>query len=1047
MAQGRPSPGAGLTGETLTLSSTTPTRTGYTFNGWNTAVGGGGTPYAAGGSLTLSTVDVILYAQWTPIQYTISYNLNGGSGTAPASVNVNYAATATVTSTVPTRTGFWFNGWNTAANGSGSAYASNGTFTMLGDVTLFAQWVADEFELAYNANGGVGAPDAIVTTVGNVSLSSQVPTRTGYSFAAWHDNPGGSGTAYASGATFNVTGDSIVYAKWTAIDYTITYNNNGATGGSTPAQQTGLNYLSSVTVNSSDIPTRTNFVFGGWSTASNGTGTVYAPGGTFLMPASNLTLYAVWIGETVELHYDLSGGTGGPADTPEVPGSTVVIPSTTPTKSGFVFQGWNTANDGSGTSYSAGDTFTMPAANLTLYAQWGTTPAPAPAPAASSVQYTVTIDPNQGVCSTTSVSGAANSWVNLPGVDSCTRDGYSLRGFGVDADGQGQVFAPGAPIQLTGDNRLFAIWTDVASGPEPFMCTPDLIQVSATGGGVLYVYDPTRNTMDLIPEGGGPDKAPGANATGYNPADNFIYGIAPNGSNRHLWKFGSNGVFEDLGAIIDSSTGAPVQNLNLISGDFIAGDLLLAIQRQNQMLTIDVAPTRNGQPAQATLQTISRGVWDAADIAFTADRTTGYGMSHSNLFIANLPGGGAATQTAAVGQLSSYSRKTVLGVPGRGNYGASYLDQDNNAYFYNNEERRIYLITADELQKRQPTAVALGTERAFVLGTDRTLQVPTDGASCPSAPIITVTLEYRINGGKGDAPTNQTGFVDQEVTVAPGVGFEREGFTFAGWNSTADGSGAAYPPGALYSLGQTGGVLFAQWEPEKPAPIVPPENILEPVEEPEPRPEDGDDVVFTPLEELPAPPDDPWNPSSLVLVDPDTRIETPVVQNESGDWSVNNRIGTVTYTPEPAYSGPARMTVQVQTVSGVRYQSTLQTTVPTCERGERVRATVYFDVLKSDLTKKSRQRLNRLIRKANREGIPTCAVVVGFVQPTVNRGNDISLSTSRAESVAEYLDDRGINRIIRTEGLGRADQQGAKARRATATIYIAPPPPATPVDQ
>ncbi|HEY7822429.1 MAG TPA: OmpA family protein, partial [Acidimicrobiia bacterium] len=628
--------------------------------------------------------------------------------------------------------------------------------------------------------------------------------------------------------------------------------------------------------------------------------------------------------------------------------------------------------------------------------------------------------------------------VNLPGADSCTREGYTLRGFGTDPNGEGQVFAPGAPIQLTGNNRIFAIWTDVASGPEPFLCTPDLIQVSGTGGGVLYVYDPTRNTMDLVPDGGGPDKAPGANATGYNPADDFIYGVAPNGSNRHLWKFGSNGVYEDLGAIIDSGTGAPVQNLNLISGDFIADDLLLAIQRRNRMLTIDVAPTRSGQPAQATLQALPRGVWDAADIAFTSDRTVGYGMSHSSLFIATLPGGDAASQVAAVGQRSTFTRKTVLGVPSKGNYGASYLDQGNNAYFYNNEQRRIYVITAEELQKRQPTAVALGTERAFVLGTDRTLQVPTDGASCPSAPIVTVTLEYRLNGGSGERPAKQSGFVDQEVTVAPGVGFDREGFTFAGWNSAADGSGASYPPGAFYPLGQSDGVLFAQWEPAEPAPIVPPENILDPIEEPKPLPEDGDEVVFTPIDELPTPPDDPWEPSSVVLVDPDTRIETPVVQNDSGDWSVNNRIGTVTYTPEPAYSGPVSMTIQLQTVSGERFQTTLQTTAPTCEVGKRVRATVYFDVLESDLTKKSRRTLNRLVRKANRQGTPTCTVVVGFVQPTPNRSNDSSLSTSRAESVADYLESRGMDRIVRTEGLGRADQQGAKARRATATIYLAP---------
>jgi len=224
---------------------------------------------------------------------------------------------------------------------------------------------------------------------------------------------------------------------------------------------------------------------------------------------------------------------------------------------------------------------------------------------------------------------------------------------------------------------------------------------------------------------------------------------------------------------------------------------------------------------------------------------------------------------------------------------------------------------------------------------------------------------------------------------------------------------------------------------------VPPENILDPITEPEPPVEEGGTVIFTPLEELPAPPNDPWDPSTVVLVDPDGGNPTPVVQDDTGDWSVNNRIGNVTYVPAPEFSGPVEMTIQLQTVSGVRYQTTLQTRAPSCEVGRKVRATVYFDVLESDLTAASQRKLNRLVRRANRAGVPTCSVVVGFVQPTVRRDNDISLSTARAASVADYLDARGMNRIIRTEGLGRADQQGAKARRATATIYIAPPPPAS----
>jgi len=436
-------------------------------------------------------------------------------------------------------------------------------------------------------------------------------------------------------------------------------------------------------------------------------------------------------------------------------------------------------------------------------------------------------------------------------------------------------------------------------------------------------------------------------------------------------------------------------------------------------------------------------VWSPADIAINADRTTGYGLANNVLYIATLPGGDAASQIAAIGQRDTYSRKTVQGVPARGAYGAAYLDQGNNAYFYNNQERRIYLITAAELAKPQPRAMPLGTEKAFVLGTDQTLQVPTDGASCPTAPIVTVTLTYDINGGVGATPSDQSGFADQDVTVADGIGFERDEAVFAGWNTAPDGSGANFAPGALFDLGETGGRLYAMWEAIEPAVEVPEENVLDPITEPEPPAEEEDTVVFTPLDDLPAPPNDPWNPSSLVLIDPNEGNPTPSVSEASGDWSVNNRIGTVTYEPNPAHSGTAEVTIQVQTDSGVRYQSTLQTTVPSCEVGERVRATVYFDVLSDQLDARSQRTLNRLVRDANSRGIPTCSVVVGFVQPTVRRDNDISLSTARAASVADYLESRGIERIIRTEGLGRANQQGAKARRATATVYVAPLPAAS----
>lgn len=1050
---GAPSSASGLVGSSLTIASTTPTRTGYTFAGWNTTAAGGGTAYAAGDPFTFAATNTTLFAQWTPIPYTLTYSLNGGSGAAPDNVTVNYAATATVSAAVPTRAGFWFNGWNTAADGSGSAYRSGATFIMLSDVTLYAQWVADEFDLAFNANGGTNAPIPEVRPAGTAPLPAGAPDRSGYTFAGWTVAADGSGIVYAAGADFPMPPrEEILYAQWTPTPYTLAYNGNG-TADPVPADQTNLEYLSPVTVNAA-APTRAGFTFNGWNTVADGSGTGYTTGEAFLMPAANVTLFAQWLGTPRKVLYDLAGGTGGPGDQSALAGSRVTISLIEPTRAGETFAGWNTVANGTGTQYPPGATFTMPDANVRLFAMWqgqvDPPPAPPPSPTPSAQQFTLTLVPNGGTCTVTSIQGAADTWAALPGAAACARPGFRLLGWNTQADGGGLGFAPGGQVPLTGDNRLFAIWvrsTDVpvaTDEPTPFTCTADLFQVSGTGGGVLYAFDPVDNVMDPVPLGGGASRAPGANATGYNQADDFIYGIAPNGAQRHLWKFGANGVYRDLGPIVNSQTGSPITSLALIAGDFIAPDVLLAIQNPGTVLTIDIAPTRTGGSALATVRASSGNLWGAADIAFTADGTLGYGISGATLFTLTLPAGGAETKGQAASRAGSYTKRTLNGVPARGTYGADYLDQRGNAYFYNNEERRMYVVTAEELAKARPTAVPLGTEASVVRGTTLTLTTPTDGASCPTAPISIVTLRYDINGGAGQTPPNQSGFADQNVSVAPGLGFQRSGLKFLGWSASKDGSTKTFAPGDLYDLGTQDSVLFAQWGPFPAPPVIPPDRVIEP--NPNTVPEaDGAPVIFDTIELLPpAPPGEEWEPSTVRILDPQNDRPSFTAQTEQGDWSVNNRTGVVTFTPAPNFAGVASVPVIVQTSRGTTFRKTLRTRAARCDRGPSVAATVYFDSLSPTLRSDGRATLRNLLQRADRRGTPRCAVVTGFVQPVGGTGNDLSLSRNRAKSTADFLERNGIGRILRVEGLGRASERGAKARRATARIYYAPTPP--PVD-
>lgn len=124
-------------GTALTLSSTKPTRTGYSFQGWATS-SGGGVAYAAGASYT-ANASVTLYAVWKANTYTVTFNANGGSG-APGAQTKTYGVNLTLSSTKPTRTNYNFVGWGTSAGATSVAYNPGGTYSSNANITLYAIW-------------------------------------------------------------------------------------------------------------------------------------------------------------------------------------------------------------------------------------------------------------------------------------------------------------------------------------------------------------------------------------------------------------------------------------------------------------------------------------------------------------------------------------------------------------------------------------------------------------------------------------------------------------------------------------------------------------------------------------------------------------------------------------------------------------------------------------------------------------------------------------------------------------------------------------------
>lgn len=232
---------------TFTVSSITPTRENYTFKGWNTKADGSGTAYEAGKTISVAYGSTTtLYAQWeeTPgpspdpggdddkQEATLVFGPNAGTDTVdnmPSDMTDTPKAGETsvafpIPTTIPTREGYVFKHWNTAANDSGDTREPGSMIEVPAGTTtiLYAQWVTGmNTTLMYDANHGTGAPnaeskDVAEGTDGEFIISDVEPTRYGYKFAGWTENSDGSGQKYQKDDTIKIPAGQTktIYAQW-----------------------------------------------------------------------------------------------------------------------------------------------------------------------------------------------------------------------------------------------------------------------------------------------------------------------------------------------------------------------------------------------------------------------------------------------------------------------------------------------------------------------------------------------------------------------------------------------------------------------------------------------------------------------------------------------------------------------------------------------------------------------------------------------------------------------------------------------------------------
>lgn len=252
----------------LAQSVSTPTRIGYTFEGWFTA-----RDFSTEFDFSVDriSIDTTLYAKWEPITYLLSFENFGGSSTNPSNYNIE---TSTILLNPATKPGYTFTGWLDQT----SEIVTNLPTGSYGNLSLTATYVLAPYTVQFNTNQGSTIANQIINYQGWVNAVSN-PTRLGYQFAGWYKE-----ATYLTDFDFSVdqiTSDTTIYAKWNTIQFSISYDYQGGVG----SNPTAFTILDVVTLGSAG---KEGYAFNGW--LYNGQIVTTLPRGI----SSNVSLIASW---------------------------------------------------------------------------------------------------------------------------------------------------------------------------------------------------------------------------------------------------------------------------------------------------------------------------------------------------------------------------------------------------------------------------------------------------------------------------------------------------------------------------------------------------------------------------------------------------------------------------------------------------------------------------------------------------------------------------------------------------------------------------------
>ncbi len=781
----------------VNLTANGYTKTGYTFTGWNTQSDGGGTAYTEGQNVVnLTSVEgerVTLYAQWRANSYTIHFDGNTADGGDTASQSMTYDTAVNLTANGYTKTGYTFTGWNTQPDGGGTSYTDGQNVTNLmsvegGTVTLYAQWRANNYTIHFDGNtaDGGSTPEQAMTYDQAASLTPNGYTKTGYTFMNWNTQRDGGGTAYTDGQNVSnlssKEGDSVtLYAQWRANSYTIQYDGNNADGGDMANQSMTYDQAANLTANSY---AKTGYTFAGWNTRPDGAGTAYGNEQSVvnLTPddGSIITLYAQWHANNYKVAFDgNTADSGSMSDQPMAFDIEVNLTANAYTKTGYTFVGWNTEKGGEGTAYTDGQTVVNLTAvegeTVTLYAQWRAN------------KYIIHFDGNTADGGSTTEQAMTYDTAATLTANGYTKTGYTFIGWNTQPDGGGMAYDDGqSVINLTPNDgetvTLYAQW-------HANSYTIQFDGNTADSGSM------TDQSMTY-------DQAASLTANGYIKTGYAFVGwnTQPDGGGT---------------AYTDGQT---VSNLTSEEGGTVT---LFAQWRANNYTIHFDGNTADGGSTPEQAMTYDQ----AASLTTNGYTKTGYTFMNWNT---QRDGGGTAyTDGQNVSNLSSEEGDSVtLYAQWRANRYTVQFDGNTADGGSTPEQAMTYdqaaSLTINGYTKTGYTFTGWNTQpdgggTSYTDGQNVTNLTSVEGGTVTLYAqwrVNTYSIQYDGNTADGGSTPGQAMTYDQAASLTVN-GYTKTGYTFTGWNTQPDGTGAAFNDEQtvinLSPRDEDIVILYAQW--------------------------------------------------------------------------------------------------------------------------------------------------------------------------------------------------------------------------------------------